>query len=330
MWEEADSFGSVDLSNSVQTVPSIEPDNTDDRAEYFIKPPGFRPNSIFVGRQEELSEMHKMLFDETRRSQGSSAVLIQSMPGGGKTHFARQYAFKHRHEFPGGVFWIRAKSEQEITDGFWKIAREAALKPSMVDEDPKVLDNHDQFVKLVKKWLNHRSDWLLILDGIHFDDSLRRFIPDSTNTSIIYTSTEKSVSGDHHFMSPQILKLPPLSAREAQHLLLRELGKKDPFLQDDLRHSMELVQAMQFLPVVIHIVAQRLKATDEPLARYARSYSSAPKGLRELQAFTSVVEQLEKLGAYETLNLIHILCFFSQHIPVEMIALGKYFMALLL
>ncbi|KAM0178287.1 hypothetical protein ACHAPF_003652 [Botrytis cinerea] len=295
---------------------------TDDSAEYFIKPPGFRPNSIFVGRREELAEMHKMLFDEQRRSQGSCAVLIQSMPGGGKTHLARQYAFEYRHEFPGGVFWIRAKSKQEITAGFWQIARKAALKPSMVNEDPKVLDNPDQFIKLVKKWLNHRHHWLLILDGMHFDDSLRRFIPDSINTSIIYTSTEKSVSGDHHFMNPQVLKLPALSAREAQHLLLRELNKREPYVQDDLRHSMELVQAMQFLPVVIHVVAQRLKATDEPLAKYARSYASAPKGLRELQAFTSVVEQLEKLGAYETLNLIRILCFFSQHLPVEMIALG--------
>ncbi|ATZ47658.1 hypothetical protein BCIN_02g09140 [Botrytis cinerea B05.10] len=311
-----------DLSNSVQTIASFEPDMTDDSAEYFIKPPGFRPNSIFVGRREELAEMHKMLFDEQRRSQGSCAVLIQSMPGGGKTHLARQYAFEYRHEFPGGVFWIRAKSKQEITAGFWQIARKAALKPSMVNEDPKVLDNPDQFIKLVKKWLNHRHHWLLILDGMHFDDSLRRFIPDSINTSIIYTSTEKSVSGDHHFMNPQVLKLPALSAREAQHLLLRELNKREPYVQDDLRHSMELVQAMQFLPVVIHVVAQRLKATDEPLAKYARSYASAPKGLRELQAFTSVVEQLEKLGAYETLNLIRILCFFSQHLPVEMIALG--------
>ncbi|RAL59989.1 hypothetical protein DID88_000615 [Monilinia fructigena] len=155
-----------DLSNSVQTVTSIEPDNTDDSAEYFIKPPGFRPNSIFCGRREELVEMHKMLFDKRRRSQGSSAVLIQSMPGGGKTHLARQYAFEHKHEFPGGVFWIRAKSEEEITAGFWQIARKAALKPSMVNEDPKVLDNPDQFVKLVKKWLNHRSHWLLILDGL--------------------------------------------------------------------------------------------------------------------------------------------------------------------
>ncbi|KAF7918865.1 uncharacterized protein EAE98_009643 [Botrytis deweyae] len=311
-----------DLSNSVQTIASLEPDVSDDSAEYFIKPPGFRPNSIFVGRREELAEMHRMLFDEQRRSQGSCAVLIQSMPGGGKTHLARQYAFEYRHEFPGGVFWIRAKSKQEITAGFWQIAKKAALKPSMVNEDPKVLDNPDQFIKLVKKWLNHRHHWLLILDGMHFDDSLRRFIPDSINTSIIYTSTEKSVSGDHHFMNPQVLKLPALSAREAQHLLLRELDKKEPYVQDDLRYSMELVQAMQFLPVVIHVVAQRLKATDEPLARYARSYASAPKGLRELQAFASVVEQLEKLGAYETLNLIHILCFFSQHLPVEMIALG--------
>ncbi|PQE24937.1 and NB-ARC domain-containing protein [Rutstroemia sp. NJR-2017a WRK4] len=317
------------LSNSgvistsmVQSVVSIEPDFVDDDIEYFIKPPGFRPNSIFIGRQEELVEMHRMLFDERKRAQGSCAVLIQCMAGGGKSHLARQYAYDHKHEFPGGIFWLRAKSAEEITAGFWQIARKAALKQSMANEDPKILDNPDQFIKLVKKWLNHRHDWLLVFDGIHFEDNVRRFIPDSKNTSIIYTSTEKSVSGDHHFMNPQILKLPPLSAREAQRLLLFELDKKEPFFQDDLKNSMQLVQAMQFLPVVIHVVAQRLKATDEPLSRYAKSYASAPKGLRELQAFSSIVEQLEKVGAYETLNLIRILCFFSQHVPVEMISLG--------
>ncbi|KAM3081757.1 hypothetical protein ACMFMG_005203 [Clarireedia jacksonii] len=306
----------------VQSVVSIEPDFVDDDTEYFIKPPGFRPNSLFMGRQEELVKMHRMLFDERKRAQGSCAVLIQCMAGGGKSHLARQYAYAHKHEFPGGIFWLRAKSAEEITAGFWQIARKAALRPSMANEDPKILDNPDQFIKLVKKWLNHRNNWLLVFDGIHFEDNLRRFIPDSKNTSIIYTSTEKSVSGDHHFMNPEVLKLPPLSAREAQRLLLFELDKKEPFSQDDLRHSMELVQTMQFLPLVIHMVAQRLKATDEPLSRFAKSYASAPKGLRELQAFSSIVEQLEKVGAYETLNLIRILCFFSQHVPVEMISLG--------
>jgi hypothetical protein len=264
-----------------------------------------------------------MLFDKKRRAEGTSAVLIQSMPGGGKTHLARQYVYEHKDDYPGGIFWLRAKSQSELAAGFWDIARKAALKPSMTNEDSKSLEDPQQFIEVVKKWLNHRHDWLMVLDGIHFDDpdGLRRFIPDSRNTGLIYTSTEKSASGNYHFMNPQIIKLPLLSAREAQQLLLLELDKREPFSKDDLKNSMELVQAMGLLPVVIHVVAQRLKATDEPLSRFARSYASEPK-LRGLGAYVAVVEQLKMLGAHEALNLIYILSFFSQHIPVEMIALG--------
>lgn len=128
-------------------------------------------------------------------------------------------------------------------------------------------------------------------------------------------------------MNPQIIKLPLPSAREAQELLLLELDKKKPFLKDDLKHSMELVQSMGFLPVVIHSVAQRLKATDEPLGKFARGFASEPR-LRGLGAYIAVVDQLKVLGAYEALNLIYILCFFSQYVPVEMISLGKHLLIL--
>ncbi|RDL32574.1 uncharacterized protein BP5553_09030 [Venustampulla echinocandica] len=306
----------------VKSTVSIEPDESEPN-QFLIKPSGFRPNSLFVGRQKELSDMHKMLFDKKRRSEGTSAILIQCLPGGGKSHLARQYVYDHKDDYPGGIFWLRAKSKTELAAGFWDIARKAVLKDTANKEDIISPEDPQQFIKIVKKWLNRRHDWLMVLDGIHFDDSeaLRKFIPDSTNTSLIYTSTEKSVSRSHHFMNPQIIRLPLLSAREAQQLLLLELDKREPFSKDDLKHSMELVQAMGLLPVVIHAVAQRLKLTDEPLSKFARRYASEPR-LSGLGAYKAVVDQLEKLDAREALNLIHILCFYSQHIPVEMISLG--------
>jgi len=278
---------------------------------------------LFVGRKEELAELHKMLFDKKRRAEGTSAVLIQSLPGGGKTHLARQYVYEHKDDFPGGIFWLRAKSVTELAAGFWDIARKAALKNVASTEEANSLEDPDQVIIYVREWLNRRHQWLMVLDGIHFGDfeTLQKFLPDSKNTSLIYTSLERSVSGDYHFMNPQIIKLPSLSAVQAQRLLLLELDKKEPFHKDDLKYSMELVQAMGFLPVVIHAVARRLKATNEPLKSIARSYASQPK-LRDLGTYIAVVEQLKGLNAHEALNLIYILCFFSQHIPVEMLALG--------
>lgn len=267
--------------------------------------------------------MHKMLFDKKRRSEGTSAVLIQSLPGGGKSSMARQYVYAHRDDYPGGIFWLSAKSQAELAAGFWDVARKAVLKDMVDKEDAISLADPQHYIKLVRKWFNHRHDWLLILDGIHFEDTdtLQKFIPDSSNTGLIYTSTDKAVTGDHHFMNPQIIKLPRLAAREAQRLLLLELDKKEPFLQSDLEHAMQLVVAIEYLPVVIHAVAQDLKSSGASLSRFAKTYASAPQ-LGGLGTYKRVTEELERLNAQEALNLIRILCFFSQHIPVEMISLG--------
>ena len=313
----------------VKSTASIAPENSQtEDSQLFIKPSGgFRPNSLFVGRQDEILELHRMLSDSKRRAEGTSAVLIQSMPGGGKTHLAREYVYQYRSKYPGGIFWLRAKSMIELAAGYWEIARKAALLEFDTQPDDISIDEKEseRYIRVVRKWLNKRRDWLMILDGIHFNDAseLQKFIPDSIETGLIYTSTEKSVSGNHLFMNPQIIKLPLLSAREAQRLLLLELDRREPFAQEDLKNAMQLVLAMEFLPVVIHSVAQRLKSTEEPLNKFARHYASDP-GLRGLFSYKEVVRQLTLLGATETLNLIYIICFFSQHIPVELISLGLH------
>ena len=35
----------------------------------------------------------------------------------------------------------------------------------MVDEDASTLEDPQQFINMVTKWLNQRSDWLMVLDG---------------------------------------------------------------------------------------------------------------------------------------------------------------------
>lgn len=305
----------------IQSVASIEPEKAS--SSFFIKPLGFRPNSLFLGREAELATLHSLLFDDAkRRREGTSAVLVQGIAGGGKTHLVRQYVYDHVDDFPGGVFWVHAKSQAELAAGFWEIAQKVAIKPR--PNADTYLRDPEYFITAVTNWFCSTQEWLLVLDGIIFDDSeeLHRFIPDNPNSSLIYTSTGKKAEGDHHFMNPQVLKLPVLSARQAQDLFLMELGRKNP-TRDEMKQAMELVQQMGFLPLVIHAAARRLKATGEPLHRFVRRYASSP-ALRGLDNFNDVVDQLNAAGAIEALNLMYLLCFFSQHIPVELMALGKW------
>ncbi|KAH9906070.1 hypothetical protein F4778DRAFT_693094 [Xylariomycetidae sp. FL2044] len=287
----------------------------------FVKPTVFRPNTFFKGRDKELRQLHRMLMDRKRRSVGTSSVLIQSMPGGGKSHLARQYVFQHKYDYPGGIFWIRAKSLQEMEYGYWDIAKTVGLhEVRSLDHDG--VNNSRKMVKAVQAWLSNNEDWLLVLDGIHFDfPDLPHFIPFAKNTSIIYTSTEKTTGEAYQFDNPQTLALDSLTKQEAQELLFEEMGKKKPYTQDDLKRAEELVELMDRLPLMIHVSALHLKATREPLAKYLRSYRSRPK-VGNLPAYRAVREQLEYRGATAALNLMSMLAFFGTHIPVEMISLG--------
>ncbi|KAI2634595.1 hypothetical protein GGS21DRAFT_110815 [Xylaria nigripes] len=287
----------------------------------FVKPSVFRPNTYFKGREKELKLLHKMLRDRKRRSVGTSSVLIQSMPGGGKSHLARQYVFQHRYDYPGGIFWIRAKSLQELEYGYYDIARVAGLSEANVPYMHQSCHT-GTVVKAVQAWLSSTSDWLLVLDGIHFDiEGIQNFIPFSKNTSLIYTSTERTMGEEYRFDNPQVLALDSFTKREAQELLFEEMGKKPPYTHDDLQRAEELVDLMDRLPLMIHVAALQLKATREPLAKYLRSYKNRPK-VGNLPAYRAVYEQLEHRGAVAALNLISLLAFFGTQIPVEMIGLG--------
>lgn len=303
---------------TTQDLSSLSP------ARLFVHPEAFRPNSYFVGRAEELEDLHRMLQDPKRRSEGTSTVLIRCQTGGGKTHMARQYVFSHRDDYPGGIFWLRATSTQELDGEFWRVARTAAIRELVDDMDDHELRDHSKIVDIVRRWFNGLEGWLMVLDGIMFDTpGVERFVPDAVNSSLILTSTDPAATGDHHFNNPQILHLPLLSVDKAQELLLLETEKRRPWSQEDQRQATELVQVLGRLPLMIHVTAQHLKASQEPLATFLKRYKNKPK-VGKVPAYDYVLEQLHARGATAAINVMSILVFFNQDIPVEMMAMGEF------
>ncbi|GKT48456.1 uncharacterized protein ColSpa_08637 [Colletotrichum spaethianum] len=288
----------------------------------FVHPDRFRPNSFFKGREEELRSLHRLLTDSKRRSEGTSAVLVQGIPGAGKTHLARQYVFNHKDDYPGGIYWIRSTTLQDMEDGFWRIAKTEAIRSMAAQEEKKNLLNPQKMVEIVRSWFNESENWLLVFDGIRFgDNAVLDFIPDRPNTSLIYTSTERAEPGAYRLDNPSVMKLGLLPVQDAQELLLEEMGKKQPYTTDDLRRAQDLVQLMGRLSLMIHAAALQMNATREPLAKYLKSFRDTPK-VGILPAFKTIRDQLQKRGDTAALNLIYILSFFSQSMPVEMLALG--------
>ncbi|KAI9927541.1 hypothetical protein MW887_003159 [Aspergillus wentii] len=76
----------------------------------------------FVGREQELVDIPKMLQDES----SDGTVVLQGLPGIGKTQLAVAYILQHRHEY-SGVFWLDATDPTTLESSFVRMARRIYL-----------------------------------------------------------------------------------------------------------------------------------------------------------------------------------------------------------
>ena len=286
---------------------------------YFIVPPGFRKNNYFVGREKEYQKLDRRLFDK-RRQDGTACVLLHGQAGGGKSHLARQYVNNSRKKFSGGIFWISLKSLEEARQAFWNIFQKVVPRDAPGFRDGA---NPNDFVQLVKTWFEDRHEWLIVFDGVTVDRDedvtvIANFIPDSKDSSIIYVSRAKNLESKQRLLRPFPIKVGPLKEEEAKKLLFKELHIQKP-KEAEQKKATELVKKVGGLPLAIDAISHRLADTHEPLTKYKLSYASDPT----LEStYSTILNDLLRLGHVEALNLINILCWFAQDLPVEMVHLG--------
>ena len=286
---------------------------------YFIVPPDFRENTFFFGMERELQDIGKKLFNNKRREKGTACVLLHGPAGAGKSHLARQYVNTNRNKFKGGIFWLNARLKGELHNDYWQIAQKVISKDS-----PELRVSSIDTVELVKTWFESREEWLIVLDGLDIDTEkdaveLEQFIPNKSNTSLIYVSMAKKLESMHRLHRPSAIKVPPLSERDARKLLFKEIQLKKPN-DAQLKRATELVRQVGGLPLAISAISHRLADTHERLETYKiQSYSADPK---LAGPYRQIMKDLQERGHVEACNLINILGFFGSHIPVEMVRLG--------
>lgn len=292
----------------------------------FVVPLGFHPNSTFFGMKKELESLHAHLFKENKRAERLTAVLISGPPGSGKTHLAREYVWDRRDSYPGGVFWIDAKSTQSICNCFWDIAQAANLidGQGLGNADSQTHAPHE-YVDVVREWLQSREGWLLVFDGLYFGqeedlNEFRQFLPFNKRCSIIYTSVDRTLRRKQRLFEPHGLRLGPLKVEDACKLLFKDLDIKKP-TAGQTRKATELVTYYECLPLAIHAISHRLSATSKPIEKYhIRSHLTDEK---LAEPFLGIMDDLYQMGQFEALNLINIMSFLGHHIPVGLISLGR-------
>jgi hypothetical protein len=127
------------------------------------------------------------------------------VPGSGKTHLAREYVWTQRECYPGGVFWIDASSHKSGCQCYWEIAQAANLVDHKNAEDT---GDPEHYVYTVRRWLQRRRESLLIIfDRINSSrdgdlNYLRPFLPWDRRSSIIYTSTDRTLQENQCLFEP--------------------------------------------------------------------------------------------------------------------------------
>lgn len=306
------------MSRSVETLPL-------QRGPLFVVPPGFHPNGTFVGMEKELSELHIRLFKSKKREERAAAVLICGVPGSGKTHLARQYVHTHRKDFPGGIFWIDAKSFLSMSTCYWDVAQAAALTNNGDDAKYPASTDATIYVDQVRHWFESKEEWLIVFDGLNFDEdgqlnTFKKYLPFRKNTSIIYTAVDRTLAKKQRLFEPYCLAVRPLKVEDARQLLFDDLDIKKPTAEQK-KKATEIVNHYQCLPLAIHAIGHRLSATRKPLERY--HINSHLTDHRLAEPFIGIMHDLRANHHVEAINLINLLAFFGHHIPVGMISWGK-------
>lgn len=304
------------LSHSVEILPA-------QRGPLFVVPAGFHPNETFVGMERELEQLHARLFKAKSRSDRLAAVLICGVPGSGKTHLAREYVHRYRKDYPGGIFWVDAKPGHAITSCFWDIAQAAML----TSDESKYSGSTDalKYVDEIRHWFENREEWLLVFDGLSFDEDsqindFKQYLPFSKNSSILYTSVDRTLAKKQRLYGPYSLTVRPLKVEDARHLLFNHLGIKKP-TASQLKKATEIVNHYQCLPLAIHAISHRLIQNGKPLEKYHIKSHLTDQRLAE--PFLGIMHDLYGQNHFEALNLINILAFLGHRVPVGLVSWGR-------
>jgi|GEM_PF-4367089 len=209
---------------------------------------GIRDRQNFVGRDEDLEELHKRL---NPQGPEGNTVAISGMTGLGKSELALQYAKEYKSCYTGGIYEIRA-NDSDIVSQIVSFTQGAFLDRSF--EMLKEMLPLDRVRYCWKLWLESGqkqvTTMLIIFDDVSNYGEVKDFLPPQEPIFRIVLTTQLVI--------PKIanLLLKDLPEEAALQQLEVTIGKER--VQAELDIAKRLCEHLGFLPLALELVASYL------------------------------------------------------------------------
>ncbi|MEH2292544.1 tetratricopeptide repeat protein [Nostoc sp.] len=195
----------------------------------------------FVGREEELQNLHQLLQDNKQ----VAIAAIAGMGGLGKTELALQYAKAHREIYKGGICWLLAKAEDVGIQIVLFARTQLDLNP------PEGLDVLTQVQYCFRHW--HEGDVLLVLDDVGEYQQVKSYLPSSSSRFKVLITTRQHLGASIKQLSLDVLQ--PEAALE----LLKSFFKETPQrIEQELVVANQLCEWLGYLPLGLELVGRYL------------------------------------------------------------------------
>lgn len=178
---------------------------------------------------------------------------------------ALEYVYRYRRTYQA-VLWARADTSENLaTDGL--LLAQTLRLPGCESAEQEIV------LAALKRWLEHHSDWLLILDNLVDLELLNTFLPLQYRGHVLLTTRIQATGA---FASP--LPVLPLDTEEGARLLLRRarlLQVAASEKEDSMPHYrqvQEIVRLLDGLPLALDQAGAYIEETGESLEQYLHLY----------------------------------------------------------
>ena len=223
-------------------------------------------NEWFTGREEIIEKLERYL---PFKSEGLRMAALCGLGGCGKTTLGAQFAWKHKADYEGGVFWISMENDKKLENSMNDLALRLGIWA----------DSFDLTLSKVLTWISKQTKpWLLVLDDVdqlHLSEQMHKVLSGrwkrQAKGHVLLTTRRESkvVNQSIDLEATQCVDILAFSEQEAKRFLVTRCGSTVAENESDLN---ELVCELGYLPLALEQAGAHIKALQCPISIYLKEY----------------------------------------------------------